>query len=1630
MKLRIDTRLPHDLLDVPADDPPQIQRNRAVYRITEVLAETPWSSLYRAKKVFHNFDFKDRRLVEVEDDECLDVFVKTLAYPTLDQRAYVSDRRDLAWFEAKKVLGCRKTNLIPEPLGFLEVRNDEDVFAFPRAGSLAGKEPILICEAIHGESLARWRQQRQPDLLQILRVLGELLDLIGTFHGEKMLINNVGPATFWIDAAHRVHFMGTENVVDRAKAESFRFLFPPERYSRGFAAPELTQPGPPPSQESDLFGWAAIAFFLITGQSPARIAAEQQTPWARFESHHRQLLYEALQSLNGDQIGNAQQWLGVEGTRFSASWPGALVDGLLTCLETNSADRPPDVEALRQWWAKAPPPRVSQALAIYHKEGRVTLQFSTLGLPATLTYTVRRKQSQAPRSLSEGLEVWSGTSVSMIEDVLPKLPTGGKKGGALAPWFYSVFSIDASGGSTSASLPRPVLAIDGAVPNYCQQFAEQAAARFDPARGVAAIPLAELEILAALETFPFVATELLGSQDATVRGWALQLLHQRLRNVPSDQACRQLLQQRGLADTVYQLRCDAAAILVRTMTACNVAFVVQVLAPALGGQGLDDRIRAVRGMARIGLSDRLVQEATRTFELDRPVNCEVCQQRYRAGDIDDHLIEVHRYVSLDGDVLPLREALKRLWQRVLVDYEPTAFQELVRQLTRYQGGQAIEALVASFRQQFLLLPETVRNQQRPDSWKSLARCLAADPRGAELCCHLLVDDDPQLNRLGQQFYIHRAGQELSSDEIDIAAFRRWLEFLAPRDRSEERIQICETLVALGANPTVSKAMRQELELNRVVLCPDCGESLQMKALGRHRRLQHQIFEFENRRFTLVGMSKELANRLFSAESNLFAALTIVELYEEQFAESALGKMTDLFGHQAAQLAGDVETRGRLLGCAASSLAPLKRANRLCLHFLTAERSELKELGLLLFGHLTSAPEIDLARRVTSLMVNADLGLPSRALAATALVRWSGSWPEVSRKGLLAYATGVSNDVVQKIDTLQTLQERTGPSQVIQGICHELAEKRRIRCPKCSLVFTGHEMPQHTLQEHQRIFDGRTLRRPWTVAVECLETYASQPDPALLTRGEELAQVEDPGEGLDHFIREALQRGIDPGHYRRTLEKRAENRQDRICPTCLEVVPKLAVPAMTVEYLSAKRLDSEFLSIRKLSDSPFWMTSEIYEKGALWSGPQPGWSLTTVGAVGLILVTTWGLAVGVLILVGAGHTGVSQLALWSFVTGIVAAGVAAVVYRPVDANVIDTAWRTVVPQLLKGNIDEKAQGFLAGLCGVSIRRGNRGVRHDILESTSQRFSQLSASGHTSDTCLGAIWRLRFLDALDAKLTGIKLIELISTMLQDALSGAAPLSALNFVASDGSCFQQLPEETLIALRWRLLQIVHFLEWSVESLFELAKHCAAVKVLLPDGECSIRAAVADAWAVLELAAPDLPPGCQTTPQLIKQGKFRNLKPNVDLLAEASDGSLLICSRGIYVEGHLYTSPLSVAIRTRQEFMQTGWTYQRQDGGADQRYKVNPPVGYQRTIGYELIVNGRSSNWNNNPAAFVAQINLYSALLFGRIKPRSKQLQSHPVTAHVRDLLQARAISCRKCGQPLQGDAGRLAGIMTGEN
>src|SRR5713226_8545877 len=105
MKLRVGDRLPDpSLADLGSGSASTSARAPSLYKVTRVVQETAWYGLYEGKKVFRNFKAKAGELEEAPDEECLDVFLKTVIYPRLDEREFVRLRRDHAWFEAKRCL--------------------------------------------------------------------------------------------------------------------------------------------------------------------------------------------------------------------------------------------------------------------------------------------------------------------------------------------------------------------------------------------------------------------------------------------------------------------------------------------------------------------------------------------------------------------------------------------------------------------------------------------------------------------------------------------------------------------------------------------------------------------------------------------------------------------------------------------------------------------------------------------------------------------------------------------------------------------------------------------------------------------------------------------------------------------------------------------------------------------------------------------------------------------------------------------------------------------------------------------------------------------------------------------------------------------------------------------------------------------------------------------------------------------------------------------------------------------------------------------------------------------------------------------------------------------------------------
>ena len=94
-------------------------------------------------------------------------------------------------------------------------------------------------------------------------------------------------------------------------------------------------------------------------------------------------------------------------------------------------------------------------------------------------------------------------------------------------------------------------------------------------------------------------------------------------------------------------------------------------------------------------------------------------------------------------------------------------------------------------------------------------------------------------------------------------------------------------------------------------------------------------------------------------------------------------------------------------------------------------------------------------------------------------------------------------------------------------------------------------------------------------------------------------------------------------------------------------------------------------------------------------------------------------------------------------------------------------------------------------------------------------------------------------------------------------------------------------------------------------------------------------------------------------------------DLLLFSNDGAFLFRTSNLMFNEIELSSISSIRSEVRQEFVQTGWTHQRVDGGPDLRYKVNPPLGHMRVVGYTIYFDRRAVPWGEDPSIIIALIN-----------------------------------------------------------
>jgi hypothetical protein len=1104
-------------------------RDRPCYLVTGVVCETPWVGLYEGKKVFTNYHFGKRKLEETNDEESLDILLKTLQYPQLDDRKYVNDRRDHADFEAARVLGRMRrradeasaggrvlgrplSNLLPEPLDRLQVPNDRDEFAISNARMLLQFERILVLERVHGLPLDRWLKEARPAPARALRVLAHLLDFVGVCHLEGLLLNGPGPGSVWVGEDDRLHYMGSEMMLDAGQQHKHRGLFPPERYPEGFAAPELFAAAPV-SGAGDLYGWAALAYYLLTGDSPDEIARRQGQPFATFEDRHFDKLAHALRAVPPAALGRLQREFRVAGPRFAHTWPDGFVAALRECLAPRPERRPASCEALGKLWSQARPRPVPAALAV-HLGRHVEVLLAAREMEPGLEVSVRRGAGFLPQTPQQGQPVHDGPLVSRAIDRHPQPDrVGPGKSTPAPPPVYAVFTRLPTDGEPISSPATEAPLLDLAQPAALAQFAEGLAAGEPVPEALEEPPPvpAAVALLEELADATPVARAWLASPSPLIRRWAVHLLQGQLRARETSEPALDLLIELARADERDDLRRAALRAVFRHK---GDAEVVERVAWALGGD-VEPALRAARGLAGLGPGPEAITAAVARLERERVVACPECAEPVRLSRQHEHLLQRHGYVDVSGSLLSFADALRLLWRRLLAEQDGPASAQLAGLFVERQGERAAAAYTNAFEQQLALYAEALGppgTEAEPGAaWERLARCLAAHELTRRVCEGLLTHPDARLRRLARLALLPGAARRLG--RAGAAAFRRALEALCPREDVQTKLAVCARLQAAGAVKRAGGAVARELELDLESPCPHCGEPVRRRDEAAHLRSRHGIYEVAGERLSweeALGRLLEhaLADRPAAGAARAYAGVAGDRLDEEGV---------------AARLAGDLLQASRGLGRVPplGGVAGLPVASAACRRL--AEDGQSAPVALALFTAIGPRASLSLMEKVLPLL--GDDGLPpgDRREALAVVLSSRNAEAGTRERGLERFFGGVHDPVVL-LGHLDALAARLGKTPALEAR-RRAARRLPGTCPLCPVTLPFGGLEEHAWQEHRLVADEARWRPVWEVIDDLLERHRRQPDEPALRRAVELAGRDDLLTGRARLAKLARAKGV-------------------------------------------------------------------------------------------------------------------------------------------------------------------------------------------------------------------------------------------------------------------------------------------------------------------------------------------------------------------------------------------------------------------------------------------------------------------------------------------------------------------------
>src|SRR5262249_1532261 len=127
--------------------------------------------------------------------------------------------------------------------------------------------------------------------------------------------------------------------------------------------------------------------------------------------------------------------------------------------------------------------------------------------------------------------------------------------------------------------------------------------------------------------------------------------------------------------------------------------------------------------------------------------------------------------------------------------------------------------------------------------------------------------------------------------------------------------------------------------------------------------------------------------------------------------------------------------------------------------------------------------------------------------AAALLKTTGKEGPASMATLGALVAGLGK--VQGLERLRLLDRLLGKSPAVDELPSRLENLVRIPCPRCQVQLHRPEMAEHVWQKHQLVLDGLSIREPWKLIEDWIETSYINGNADLLDRCRDLGRQLDP-----------------------------------------------------------------------------------------------------------------------------------------------------------------------------------------------------------------------------------------------------------------------------------------------------------------------------------------------------------------------------------------------------------------------------------------------------------------------------------------------------------------------------------------